>query len=124
MRILLVDDSEDFRDLTEAALLSAGYNDVATATSALEALEFWMSSHGPTNRRPSSTFVLLRCHVMRRWIGVEACARIRSDPRYGDIIDIVPLRCCWREEILIGIRPLARSLRMRAQASYQVRVSR
>ena len=27
-RVLLIDDSEDSRDLTEAALLSAGYNDI------------------------------------------------------------------------------------------------
>ena len=37
MRILIVDDSEDSRDLTKAALLSAGYTDVVTAPSAADA---------------------------------------------------------------------------------------
>jgi CheY-like chemotaxis protein len=39
MRILVVDDSEDSRDLTEAALLSAGYADIVTAASGWEALK-------------------------------------------------------------------------------------
>ena len=32
MRILVIDDSEDSRDLTEGALLSAGYTDIVTAS--------------------------------------------------------------------------------------------
>ena len=39
MRILVVDDSEDSRDLTEGALLSAGYTDIVTASSGWEALK-------------------------------------------------------------------------------------
>ena len=39
MRILIVDDSEDWRDLTEAALLAAGYDQVATAESAKKLVE-------------------------------------------------------------------------------------
>ena len=39
MRILLIDDCEDSRDLTEAALLSAGYNDIVLAGSGWEALK-------------------------------------------------------------------------------------
>ncbi len=39
MRILVIDDSEDSRDLTEGALLSAGYTDIVTASSAWEALK-------------------------------------------------------------------------------------
>ena len=31
MRILVVDDSEDWRDLTESALLAAGYDEIVTA---------------------------------------------------------------------------------------------
>ena len=38
MRILVVDDSEDWRDLTEAALMAAGYEQVATAESAARRL--------------------------------------------------------------------------------------
>ena len=33
MRILIVEDSEDSRDLTEGMLLSGGYDDVVTAAS-------------------------------------------------------------------------------------------
>ena len=39
MRILVVDDLEDSRDLTEGALLSAGYADIVTAASGWEALK-------------------------------------------------------------------------------------
>ena len=39
MRILVVDDSEDSRDLTEGALLSAGYTDIVTAASGWDALK-------------------------------------------------------------------------------------
>ena len=39
MRILVIDDSEDSRDLTEGALLSGGYDDVVTAASGWEALK-------------------------------------------------------------------------------------
>lgn len=39
MRILIVDDSEDGRDIAEATLLSAGYSDLCTAASAWEALK-------------------------------------------------------------------------------------
>ena len=40
MRILVVDDSEDGRDVAEAMLLAAGYQDVSTAGSAAEAYRF------------------------------------------------------------------------------------
>ena len=39
MRILVIDDSEDSRDLTEGALLSAGYSNILTAGSGWEALQ-------------------------------------------------------------------------------------
>jgi PleD family two-component response regulator len=84
MRILLVDDSEDFRDLTEAALLSAGYNDVATATSALEALEV-LGVDRTTDEPPAIIDLVLLDVIMPEMDGIEACARIRNDPRYGDI---------------------------------------
>ena len=40
MRILVIDDSEDGRDIAEAMLLSAGYEHVSTAGSAAEAYRF------------------------------------------------------------------------------------
>src|ERR1700704_5804856 len=83
MRILIVDDSEDHRDLTEGTLLSAGYDDVITAASgwdALKTLDIGCNSDG----RPSADIVLLDI-VMPEMDGVEACARIRNDQRYADL---------------------------------------
>ena len=47
MRILIIDDSEDSRDITEGALLSAGYDDVVTAASGWEALKLIFYSANP-----------------------------------------------------------------------------
>ena len=83
MRILLIDDSEDSRDLTEAALLSAGYNDVVLAGSGWEALKI-LDVGRNTDARPDIDLVLLDI-LMPEMDGVEACARIRNDSRYGDL---------------------------------------
>jgi PleD family two-component response regulator len=83
MRILIVDDSEDARDLTEGTLLSAGYDDVVIAASgweALKALDLGCNS----DARPDVDIVLLDV-VMPEMDGVETCARIRNDPRYADL---------------------------------------
>jgi phosphoserine phosphatase RsbU/P len=82
MKILVVDDSEDSRDLTEAALLSAGYNDIATANSAWEALK--VLDVGRTTDQPPAADLMLLDIVMPEMDGIEACARIRKDPRYAD----------------------------------------
>jgi PleD family two-component response regulator len=83
MRILVVDDSEDSRDLVEAALLSAGYTDLVSAESAWQALKI-LDVGRTTDERPSVDLVLLDI-VMPEVDGIETCARIRNDPRYGDI---------------------------------------
>jgi sigma-B regulation protein RsbU (phosphoserine phosphatase) len=83
MRILVVDDSEDARDLTEGALCSAGYDDVVTAASAWEALR--ILDVGRTTDDESTVDIVLLDIVMPEMDGIEACARIRSDPRYADI---------------------------------------
>ena len=77
MRILVVDDVEEARDVTEAALMSAGYCDVVTAGSAWEALnilDVW---------RPNFDIVLLDI-VIPKMSGIEICARIRKEARYAD----------------------------------------
>lgn len=83
MRILVVDDQEDSRDLTEGALLSAGYADIVTAASGWEALKF-LDVGGTTDEAPLVDVMLLDI-VMPEMDGVEACARIRNDQRYADL---------------------------------------
>jgi sigma-B regulation protein RsbU (phosphoserine phosphatase) len=83
MRILLVDDSEDSRDLTEGALLSAGYDDIVSAASGWEALKA-LDVGRTTNGDPPVDIVLLDI-VMPEMDGVEVCARIRNDARYADM---------------------------------------
>lgn len=83
MRLLVVDDSQDSRDLTEGALLSAGYTDILTAGSGWEALKI-LDIGRTTDENPSVDVVLLDI-VMPEMDGVEACARMRNDPRYADV---------------------------------------
>jgi phosphoserine phosphatase RsbU/P len=83
MRILVVDDSEDFRDLTEGALLSAGYDDIVTAASGWEALK--TLDVGRTTDEDAIVDLVLLDIIMPEMDGVEVCARIRNDPRYLDL---------------------------------------
>jgi len=83
MRILVIDDSEDSRDLTEGALLSAGYTDIIAASSGWEALKI-LDVGGATEDRSTVDVALLDI-MMPEMDGVEACARIRNDPRYADL---------------------------------------
>jgi PleD family two-component response regulator len=83
MRILVIDDSEDSRDLTEGALLSAGYSNILTAGSGWEALKI-LDVGRSTDEKPTVDVALLDI-VMPEMDGVEACARIRNDPRYADL---------------------------------------
>jgi len=83
MRILVVDDSEDSRDITEGALLSAGYAEITTATSGWEAMKILDLGRNTDDEPPVD--VMLLDIVMPEMDGVEACARIRNDPRYADL---------------------------------------
>jgi phosphoserine phosphatase RsbU/P len=83
MRILIVDDSEDSREITEAALISAGYTDILTAHSAWEGFKLLdIGGQSPTESAQSD--IVLLDIVMPEMDGIEACARIRSDGRYAD----------------------------------------
>jgi PleD family two-component response regulator len=83
MRILVVDDQEDSRDLTEGALLSAGYDDIVTATSGWDAIKLLDVGRTTDDRTPVD--IALLDIVMPEMDGVEVCARIRNDPRYADL---------------------------------------
>ncbi len=84
MRILIVDDSEDWRDLTEAALMAAGYEEVATAESAAHAYTMLGVGTRPGNA-PAAVDLIVLDLVMPEIDGIEACARIRGDHRYIDV---------------------------------------
>ena len=83
MKILVVDDQEDARDLTEGGLMSAGYTDLVTVASAWEALKY-LDVGRTTDEAPAVDLVLLDI-VMPEMDGIEACARIRNDARYADL---------------------------------------
>jgi PleD family two-component response regulator len=84
MRILVVDDSEDWRDLTEAALMAAGYESVATAESASDAYAK-LGVGERTAHGPAAVDLIVLDLVMPEIDGIEACARIRCDARYTDV---------------------------------------
>src|SRR5665213_4591153 len=84
MRILVVDDSEDWRDLTEAALMSAGYEEVSTAESATDAYgKLGLAARARTDAGEADLVVLDL--FMPEIDGIEACAQIRNDTRYADV---------------------------------------
>jgi phosphoserine phosphatase RsbU/P len=84
MRILVVDDSEDGRDVAEAMLLTAGYSDVSTAGSAAEAYRF-LAIGEPDTLESSPVDLVLLDIMMPEIDGIEACARIRKDSRHSDV---------------------------------------
>jgi len=83
VRILIVDDNEDSRDLIEAALVSGGYSDICVADSASGAFRLMDIGVTSSNGAPQVDVVLLDV-VMPEMDGIEACARIRGDTRYSD----------------------------------------
>jgi PleD family two-component response regulator len=83
MRILIVDDAEESREIIEAALWSGGYKDIATAESGWEAMKFLDVGRGNNGAPPAADIVLLDI-MMPEIDGIETCARIRNDPRYVD----------------------------------------
>src|SRR4051794_14481770 len=84
MRILVVDDAEESREIIEAALLSGGYRDIATAASGWEALKL-LDVGKDKNATPPTVDIVLLDIMMPEIDGIETCARIRNDPRYIDI---------------------------------------
>ena len=83
MRILVIDDSEDGRDIAEAMLVAAGYEHVSTAGSAADA--YHLLGIGEPATQPSAVDLMLLDIVMPEIDGIEACARIRRDHRYSSV---------------------------------------
>ncbi len=90
MHILLVDDSEEGRDVTEAMLLVAGYENIETESSGTGALA--LLGIGAPARKPVPLDLVLLDVVMPDMDGIETCARIRNDPRYADAAIIMVTR--------------------------------
>lgn len=83
MRILIVDDTEEIRDVTEALLVDAGYKEIRCVSSAAEAFEV-LALDTPSASGAVTLDLILLDIVMPEIDGIEACARIRCDPRYAD----------------------------------------
>jgi sigma-B regulation protein RsbU (phosphoserine phosphatase) len=84
MSILITDDSEDGRELAEAMLIAAGYQDVRAVESAAEAYRILGIGRSAT-QSPSSVDLILLDIMMPGIDGIEACARIRSEQRYSSV---------------------------------------
>lgn len=82
MAILVVDDTEEVRDIFEAVLTEGGYPDIITADCA-EAAFAKLALDMPHKIVPVD--VIFLDVVMPGLNGIEACARIRRDPRYAEV---------------------------------------
>jgi phosphoserine phosphatase RsbU/P len=83
MRILVIDDSEEGCEIAVAMLATAGYEHVGTAGSAADA--YRLLGIGEPATQPSAVDLMLLDIMMPEIDGIEACARIRSDPRYSSV---------------------------------------
>src|SRR5450432_311866 len=84
MRILIIDDTEDGRDIAEAMLAAAGYGIIKAVGSATEAYRF-LGIDGPATQQPSAIDLILLDIMMPGIDGIETCARIRSEKRYSSV---------------------------------------
>ena len=83
MSILVVDDLPDFRQIMQAVLEDAGYNDVITAGSTQDAFTI-LGMADPALPTPGVDLILLDID-MPEMDGVEACQRIKSVSKLRDI---------------------------------------
>jgi phosphoserine phosphatase RsbU/P len=82
MSILVVDDSEDGREIFGAVLAQGGYRDVTALDSAAAAFSY-LALDTPSAAAADVKLIFLDV-AMPDIDGFQACARIRSDSRYVD----------------------------------------
>lgn len=83
MTILVIDDTEEVREILGAILEEDGYADVIMLDSASAA--FSLLALDDPDAPPASIDLILLDITMPVVDGIEACRRIRSDPRYADV---------------------------------------
>ena len=84
MCILVVDDTEEVREIFELVLAESGYSNVKTADCAAAAFAL-LGLEAPGGPKPLPLDLIFLDVVMPGMDGIEACARIRRDPRYADV---------------------------------------
>jgi len=84
MRILIVDDDEYGREIVEAMLVSAGYENVIAVASAKEAYGC-LGIDGPLTPDTAAIDLVLLDVIMPDIDGIEACARIRNEGHYSGL---------------------------------------
>ena len=86
-KILIVDDSEEIRELLRAYLIKAGYCNIFTADSAAQAYQLLHCNKDKENsllEAPSFDLILMDI-IMPGTTGVDACHKIRTIECYKDI---------------------------------------
>jgi phosphoserine phosphatase RsbU/P len=84
MSILVVDDTEEIREIFEMVLAEGGYTDVVTADSAAAAFSI-LALEAPLAPQPMPLELIFLDVVMPGMNGIDACAKIRADTRYAEV---------------------------------------